>query len=78
MHLDDLLDSQLALPSIPRVIARVLAELNRDEPDLRKISNDINTDPGLAARLLRLANSAQFQLTKRIGGVSEALAVLEI
>lgn len=76
MHLDDLLDSQLALPSIPRVIARVLAELNRDEPDLRRISSDINTDPGLAARLLRLANSAQFQLTNRIGTVSEALAVL--
>ena len=76
MHLDDLLDSQLALPSIPRVIARVLAELNRDEPDLRRISNDINTDPGLAARLLRLANSAQFQMVHRIGSVSEALAVL--
>ncbi len=76
MHLDDLLDSQLALPSIPRVIALVLSELNREEPDLRRISHDINTDPGLAARLLRLANSAQFQLTNRIGGVSEALAVL--
>ena len=76
MHLDDLLDSQLALPSIPRVIALVLAELHRVEPDLRKISNDINTDPGLAARLLRLANSAQFQLTNKIGTVAEALAVL--
>jgi HD-like signal output (HDOD) protein len=76
MHLDDLLDSQQALPSIPRVIALVLSELNREEPDLRKISVDINTDPGLTARLLRLANSAQFQLPKKIGSVGEALAVL--
>ncbi len=76
MHLDDLLDSPLALPSIPRVVALVLSELNREEPDLRKISQEINTDPGLTARVLRLANSAQFQLSNKIASVSEALAVL--
>jgi HD-like signal output (HDOD) protein len=54
----------------------VLHELNQDEPDLRKICQDINTDPGLAARLLRLANSAQFQMSSKIGSVSVALAVL--
>ena len=76
MHLEDLLDSQLALPSIPRVIALVLSELNRDEPDLRKISKEISTDPALTACVLRLANSAQFQLVQKIGSVSEALALL--
>ena len=76
MHLEDLLDSQLALPSIPRVIALVLSELNRDEPDLRKISKEIGTDPALTACVLRLANSAQFQLVQKIGSVSEALALL--
>ncbi len=76
MHLDDLLASQVALPSVPRVIAMVLSELNREEPDLRVISQLINTDVGLTARLLRLANSAQFNLTNQIGSVSGALAVL--
>lgn len=76
MHLDDLLDSQHALPSIPRVIAMVLSELNRDEPDLRAVSQHINTDMGLTTRLLGLANSAQFNLTNQIGSVSDALAVL--
>ena len=76
MHLEDLLDSELALPSIPRVVALVLSEINRDEPDLRKIGVDINTDPGLTARVLQLANSAQFQLSNKIASVAEALAVL--
>ena len=76
MHLDDLLDSQVALPAIPRNIAMVLSELNRDEPDLRKVSQLINTDIGLTTRLLGLANSAQFQLANQIGSVSDALAVL--
>ena len=30
MHLDELLDSQVALPSIPRIVAMVLTELNRE------------------------------------------------
>jgi HD-like signal output (HDOD) protein len=76
MHLEDLLESQHALPSIPRVIAMVLSELNRDEPDLRVVSQLINTDMGLMTRLLGLANSAQFNLTNKIGSVSDALAVL--
>lgn len=76
MHLEDLLASPIALPSIPRVIAMVLSELNRDEPDLRIISQHINIDVGLTARLLRLANSAQFNLANQIGSVSDALAVL--
>ena len=76
MHLDDLLASPIALPSIPRVIAMVLSELNREEPDLRIISQHINIDVGLTARLLGLANSAQFNLTNQIGSVSDALAVL--
>jgi len=76
MHIDDLLDSDIALPSIPKVIAVVLSELNREEPDLRKISTEINTDPALTACVLRLANSAQFQLTQKVGSVSSALALL--
>ena len=76
MHLDDLLESQRALPSIPRVIAMVMNELNQEEPDLRAVSQHINTDVGLTTRLLGLANSAQFNLTNKIGSVSDALAVL--
>ncbi|QDL56640.1 HDOD domain-containing protein [Rhodoferax aquaticus] len=76
MHLDDLLDSELALPSIPRAVAMVLSELDSPDPDLRAISQHINTDIGLTTRLLALANSAQYQLAYRIGSVSDALAVL--
>jgi HD-like signal output (HDOD) protein len=76
MKLEKLLASKEALPSIPRVIALLLNELDRAEPDLRKMSQLINTDPVLTARLLRLANSAQFQLSNKISSVSEALALM--
>lgn len=76
MHLDDLLDSDTALPSVPRVVAQVMSELSKEEPDLRVISAAINTDIGLTTRLLCLANSAQFSLSHQVGSVAEALAVL--
>lgn len=76
LTLKELLACNVALPSIPKIIALLLNELDRAEPDLRKISQLINTDPVLATRLLQLANSAQFQLSSRIASVSEALALM--
>jgi HD-like signal output (HDOD) protein len=76
LTLEELLASNEALPSIPKVIALLLNELDQEEPDLRKISQLINTDPILATRLLRLANSAQFQFANKISSVSEALALM--
>jgi HD-like signal output (HDOD) protein len=76
MHIDDLLESKMALPSMPQVVQMVLSELNRDEPDLRAVSTMVNTDIGLTARLLGLANSAQFNLSNKIGSVADALAIL--
>ena len=58
MQLDELLAQAKALPSIPRVVSEVSAELNKEEPDARRISEAIGTDPALTARLLKLANSA--------------------
>lgn len=76
MTLTELLASNGALPSIPKVIALLLNELDRVEPDLKKVSQLINTDPVLTARLLRLANSAQFQFANKISSVPEALALM--
>ena len=76
MLLQDLLDSEVALPSVPVTVVQVLGELGREEPDLRVISAAISPDIGLTTRLLCLANSSYFNLRSRIGSVSEALAVL--
>ncbi|MBT9508282.1 HDOD domain-containing protein [Rhodoferax sp.] len=76
MTLEELLASNEALPSIPKIIALLLNELDQAEPDLRKISQLLNTDPVLTTRLLRLANSAQFQFASKISSVSEALALM--
>ena len=76
MQLNSILASQFTFPSIPKVVALLLSELDRDEPDLKKITVLISTDPALTTRLLQLSNSGFFQLSQRIHSVSEALAIV--
>ncbi|MEI8169675.1 MAG: HDOD domain-containing protein [Rhodoferax sp.] len=76
MKLKDLLASQFVLPSIPKVVALLLSELDRDEPDLKKVSQLVSTDPALTTRLLQMSNSGFFKLSGQINSVSESLAIL--
>ena len=78
MKLSELLDLPFQIPSIPKVVALLLVELDRPETDLRKITQLISTDPALTTRLLQLANSSFFKLSGRIHSVSEALALLDL
>jgi HD-like signal output (HDOD) protein len=78
MNLNELLLRQFNLPSIPKVVALLLVELDRNEVDLKKVTQLIGTDPALATRLLRLGNSDFFKLSGRIHSVSEALALLNL
>ncbi|MDP3702285.1 MAG: HDOD domain-containing protein [Hylemonella sp.] len=76
MDIQSLIASPVALPSIPRVIALALTELNAQEPDAQRVSSLLSMDPVMTARLLMVANSARFQLSRRVGTVSEALGIL--
>ncbi len=78
MELKVLLASEAALPSIPKAVALLLSELARPEPDLRKLGQLIGTDPALTTRLLTLANSAMFNLSRKVSSIPEALAILGI
>jgi HD-like signal output (HDOD) protein len=78
MKLDALLELQFNLPSIPKVVALLLNALEREEADLRQITQLISTDPALTTRILQLANSSFFKLSGTINSVSEALALLNL
>ena len=76
MELSELLAQKFNLPSIPRVVALLLFELDRPEPDLQKITQLISTDPALTVRLLEISNATYFGLSGKINSVSESLALL--
>jgi HD-like signal output (HDOD) protein len=78
MKLSALLERQFSLPSIPKVVALLLVELDRPEVALQKVNQLIGTDPALTTRLLQLANSDFYKLSGKISSVSEALALLNL
>lgn len=78
MELNALLASQFVLPSIPKVIALLLSELDREVPDLKNITQLIGADPALTTRVLQTANAPPFRLSGKVSTAAEALAILEL
>jgi putative nucleotidyltransferase with HDIG domain len=61
--------NELDLPTLPLVAARALAMLGRDDYSFPQIATLIETDPIVAARLVRLAHSAAFAGLSRFDSV---------
>lgn len=49
---------QLELPSLPEVVLRIHKAVEDTNPDIEQMSRLILLDPGLSARLLKVANSS--------------------
>ena len=78
MELAALLSPRFVIPSAPRLVALLSAELVRAQPDLRRIDQLISTDPALTTRVLQAANASFFKLSSQVHCVSEALALLRL
>ena len=69
-------DELLQLPIRSDVGLRLISMLEDPNVDVRQVASVISSDPGLAARLLRLANSPYFGLGRRVGSVERAVILL--
>ncbi|MDD2924518.1 HDOD domain-containing protein [Rhodoferax sp.] len=78
MQLATLLSNHFVMPSMPRVMALLLLELDKPDPNLRRIDQLLSVDPGLAVRVLQAANTGYFKLTGQVHSVTEALAILRM
>ena len=54
-------DDKLILPSPPDAIVKILAVLDDDDASPRKIAIELNRDPALTARIIKITKSASFQ-----------------
>ena len=63
----------LLLPPLPAIACKLLALVGRDDCDIAALSALIEQDPGLAARIVGIANSAYFARRTPICSVSEAI-----
>ena len=73
---EDLNSESLMLPSLPRVAIEIGEAVNADNADARTIAALIETDPAIALKLLKAANSARFGGISQVSTVAEAVARL--
>jgi putative nucleotidyltransferase with HDIG domain len=64
------------LPPFPTLALLVMQELSHQEPDFRKVTSLINSEPVFAAELLRVSNSALFGFSSEIRSVPQAIVNL--
>jgi len=76
MDIKSLIDQPHKLPTVPAVTQKLIASFSDDDVAFKQIADQISADPALSAKLLRLANSAYFHLSRTIGTVEDALHML--
>ena len=76
MNLEALFQQQAALPSIPKVVQEVIESFNNDNVSIEDIAKKLSADQVLSAKLLRLANSSYYHVSRSIGTVDDAVLML--
>ncbi|MDR1936672.1 MAG: HDOD domain-containing protein [Candidatus Accumulibacter sp.] len=74
--LDRLVGYADALPSLPEVVTYLVRALRDENADLETLTQHINSDPAIVARLLAAANSASTGVSKRVQSVGQAFMLL--
>jgi EAL and modified HD-GYP domain-containing signal transduction protein len=64
------------MPSNLQVLAQLLAELNRDNVDNRRIEEIVKRDPSLSVAVFRLLSSSAFGLRYKVSSISHAVSLL--
>lgn len=76
LTLDDIIARTGELPSVPTVAFEVMRETDRSESNAASVATKLHRDQALTSRVLRLANSSFYGLSRRVSDASEAVVVL--
>lgn len=73
---DPFLQQAAAMPAMPEVARKLLHSFDRDDLAISELTHLIGQDQTLAAKVLRLANSARYAPTRTIAVLGDAAACL--
>jgi len=74
--IDDVAAGRVQLPTIPRVVQRIIAALRDPDVDARKVGDTLSQDPVLSAKVLRVANSSFFGGARSMASIDAAIAMI--
>ncbi|MBA56781.1 MAG: signal transduction protein [Pseudomonadales bacterium] len=78
MPVEDVIKRIYDLPSIPQIVQELIANFNSASANAETISRRIQSDPVIAAKVLRLANSVRYGAGRRVASLDSAVVILGI
>jgi putative nucleotidyltransferase with HDIG domain len=75
---DTIVNNVNSLPQFPENILLVQKLIGDPKSDMASIARQISMDPALTADLLKIVNSAQYMLAKKVDSISEAVKLVGI
>ncbi|MCL2441577.1 MAG: HDOD domain-containing protein [Treponema sp.] len=75
---DEIVHSINSLPQFPENVLMVQKLINDPTSDMPTIARQISMDPALTADLLKIVNSAQYMLSKKVDNISDAVKMIGI
>lgn len=76
LDLDDIVKFVNDLPSLPNIVVKIMELTDNPKVTAKDINKVLSCDQGLAAKTLRMANSAYYGFSRRISTVTEATICL--
>ncbi|MDO9453498.1 MAG: HDOD domain-containing protein [Stagnimonas sp.] len=65
-----------AIPTMPKVVQALISTFDASEVDVPRIARLVNTDPVIAAKVLRLANSSYYHRARAVSTINDAVVFL--
>jgi putative nucleotidyltransferase with HDIG domain len=75
---DKIIKEVSLFPSVPRTGFKLRVLLHKEDVSITEIEEILRHDPGLSANVLRVANSAFFGLSTKVGSLKQAVTLLGI
>lgn len=76
LKLEDIIRKTGDLPTLPKAALNVIRETESATASAASVAQHIGMDQALTARVLRLANSAYFGLSRQVADIQEAVVIL--
>ena len=76
VSMEDVIRQIKGLPTLPEVVFDVLKTLGQENADLGFLTNKISLDPPMTANVLRLANSAYYKTSSKVGTLQQAMNLI--
>lgn len=76
MDIQSLLNSTIQIPTLPTIAVEILDAVRDEDASFERLSTVVSSDPALAAKVLKAANSSFYGLRTNVSSIKQAISIL--